>query len=184
MHAMPIRRLLLCSVLATGTALAQDAPPIKPGLWQVHSERLVDDQKAPDPLEQVKNMPPEMRQQMEAMMRERGIDSSGGPGEMKLCMSRESLEEGRWQGDQKQCKTTITSRTASAWKWHSVCKTPNAESDGESIFHGPESYTVKSTTRIKMQGKTQNHQTTMEGKWLGADCGTLPAVKPQPAPVQ
>lgn len=186
MNFMPVvpAAAACAALLAMAAVQAQDVPPIKPGLWQVKSERKIDGKAAPDPLEQVRNSPPEMRRQMEAMMRERGVDSSGGPGEMKLCLSRESLEQGRWQGDQAQCKTTITSRTANVWKWRSVCKSPQAESDGESIFHSPESYTVKSTTKLKMRGKTENHQTTLNGKWLGADCGSLPAVKPQVQPVQ
>ena len=50
---------LLCS--AALAAQAQTAPPIKPGLWQVQSEREINGQKAPDPMEQMKNLPPEAR---------------------------------------------------------------------------------------------------------------------------
>ena len=38
--------IIACLVAgAVGVAQAQTAPPIKPGLWQVHSEREVDGQK-------------------------------------------------------------------------------------------------------------------------------------------
>jgi hypothetical protein len=38
-------------------APAQTAPPIKPGLWQIHSEREVNGQKMPDASERIKNIP-------------------------------------------------------------------------------------------------------------------------------
>ena len=47
-------------------------PPIKPGLWQVHIEREVNGQKAPDMSERMKNMPPK-RAQIEAMMKQHGV---------------------------------------------------------------------------------------------------------------
>jgi len=47
---------------ATFGAQAQTAP-IKPGLWQVHMEREVNGQKAPDMSDRLKNLPPEKRGQ-------------------------------------------------------------------------------------------------------------------------
>ena len=41
----------------------------------------------------------QVRKRMEAGMKERGIDMSGGPGQMKMCLSRESLDSGQWQGE-------------------------------------------------------------------------------------
>ncbi|MBX3621549.1 MAG: DUF3617 domain-containing protein [Rhizobacter sp.] len=164
-------------------AHAQTAPPIKPGLWQVTSTRLVDGQKAPELGEHLKNLPPEARKRMEANMKLHGVDMSGGPGSMKMCMTRESLDQGRWQGEQTNCKTDFTSRTGSTWKWRSSCTQPPSESEGEASFSGSESYTVKSTTRMTLQGQTRVTNMTMNAKWLGADCGDLkPLAPPSRAP--
>ena len=47
--------MLTAALMMSGTAIcaaAQTAPPIKPGLWQVQTDREVDGQKVPDPADQ------------------------------------------------------------------------------------------------------------------------------------
>ena len=175
---------LIIACLVAGTvvaAQAQTAPPIKAGLWQVHSEREVDGQKAqmPDMSERLKNMPPEARKQIEAMMKQRGVDMSGGGG-MRICLGKESLDQGQWQGHQGSCKTDFTSRSGSTWKWHTSCQEPAAETDGEARFAGPESYTVKTATTMTVQGETKTSRMTLTSKWLGPDCGDVKPVTPRP----
>lgn len=175
---------LAALVLVTATAQAQTTPPIKPGLWQVQSERMSDGKKAPDLGEQMKTMSPAMRQRMEASMKQHGIDMSGPPGQMKMCQTQESLDQGKWQGEQSTCKTDFTTRSASVWKWKSSCSQPPSVTEGEAAFSGAESYTVKSTTTMTMQG--QSHVTTMalKAKWLGADCGDLKPLQRPAMPTQ
>lgn len=178
---VPLSPLLLLACLGPAVQ-AQTAPPIKPGLWQVQSERLVNGQKAPDPSQRMKDMPPEVRARLEAAMKERGVDASmGAGGAMKICLSRESLDQGQWQGQQQRCKTDFGTRSASSWKWHSVCTEPASETDGEAIFATPESYSVKTSTTMAIKGQTRTSQMTINAKWLGADCGTL---KPVTAPAK
>lgn len=174
-------RFLVTLALAAGAgAQAQTAPPIKPGLWQVQVQHEgAAAEQMPDMSEHLKNMSPEQRKQVEAMMKSRGVDMSGGPGQMKICLSKESLDQGRWQGDQGRCKTDVTHRSATSWRWHSVCTDPKSESDGEANFSNAESYVVKSSTTMTVQGEVRTTKTRMNSKWLGADCGD---VKPVHAP--
>jgi hypothetical protein len=172
-HAVKVLVLLLAT--SATCALAQTAPPIKPGLWELHSEREVDGQKTADPKDELKKMRPEARKQLEAVMREKGMDVGGGP--VKVCMSREVLDQGQWQGQQSGCKTEITSRSATTWKWRTHCDKPQATGDGEAVFSSPEAYTVKSTMKSTVEGKTRTTRTTAQGRWVGADCGTLPPMK-------
>jgi hypothetical protein len=60
MHRIYVRFLItvLASTAAGFSAQAQTAPPIKPGLWQIHSEREVNGQKQPDASERMKSMSP------------------------------------------------------------------------------------------------------------------------------
>jgi hypothetical protein len=189
MNAQPLRALSLAALLlgCSGGAWAQTVPPIKPGLWQVQNEREVDGQKAPDMSEQLKKMSPAMRERMQANMKQHGVDMSGGPGLMKMCQTRESLDRGTWQGDQGNCKTDFTSRSGSVWKWRSTCAQPPSVTDGEAVFTGPESYTVTSSTSMTMQGQARTSKMTLKAKWLGADCGDLKPVAIPPgakAPVK
>jgi len=170
---------LLCASTFSVASHAADAPPIKPGLWQVRSERAVDGVKAPPMAAQMNNLPPEVRKQMEAMMKQKGVDMSGGSGDIKLCLSKESLDQNQWlaqKNTEKNCKTEIKSRSSSRWTWHSSCIDPKSETDGEAVFNSPESYTMKVATIMTMNGETKTMNMTNTSTWLGANCGDLKPV--------
>jgi hypothetical protein len=175
--------IVCLAALVPGVAQAQTAPPIKPGLWQVRSEREVDGQKAqmPDMSERLKTMPPEARQKIEAMMRERGVDVGAGAGsDMKICLAKESLDPGQWQRHQGTCTTDYTTRTSTLWTWHTTCREPAAETHGEAHFTGPESYVVKTATTMTVRGETRTSRMTLNSKWLAADCGDVKPVTSRP----
>jgi len=169
---------------AHGVVRAQTAPPIKPGLWQVQSQREVDGQRTqmPDMSEHLKNMPPEQRKQIEAMMKQRGVDMSGGSmNDMKICLSKDSVDPSQWQRNQGTCTTDYVTRSSSAWKWHTSCREPAAETDGEAFFTSSDSYTVKTATTMTIQGQTRITRMTLNSKWLGPDCGDVKPVTPPAA---
>lgn len=170
--------LVLWMLAAFSSAQAQTAPPIKPGLWEIRSEREVDGQKAPDPSEQMKNLPPDVRAKVEAMMKEKGVGMGEG-GMNRVCLSRETLDQGRWQGQSDNCKTEFTSRTTSSWKWHSVCMKPDSESDGEALFTSNENYIVKTLMKTKIQGQERLTRMTIHAKWAGDSCGDIKPVQPK-----
>ena len=153
-------------------AQAQTALPIRPGLWQIHIDREVNGQKPPDMSEKMKNMDPETRKRVEAMMKERGIDM-GGSGPDKVCYSKEMIDRGRWAHQEDDCKTDFSSRTTSSWKWHSSCPKLGSESDGEATFSGSENYVVKTSSVAKLGGTSRTSHMTITGKWMSADCGDL-----------
>jgi hypothetical protein len=162
-------------------AQAQTAPPVKPGLWQVQTQREVDGQIArmPDMSEHLKNMPPEQRKQLEAMMKQHGVDmSGGGMNDMKICLSKESVDPSQWQRNQGTCTTDYVTRTGTMWKWHTSCREPAAETDGEAHFTSTDSYTVKTATTMTVQGQTRTTRMTLNSKWLGPDCGDVKPVTP------
>jgi hypothetical protein len=176
---------LIAIALVAGThgiAAAQSAPPIKPGLWQVQTEREVDGQRQrmPDMSAHLENMPPEQRRQLEALMKQRGVDmSSGNMNEMKICLSKDSVDPDQWQRNQGTCKTEYLSRTGTSWKWHTSCREPAAETDGEVTFNNSDSYTVKTATTMTVQGQPRTTGLIFDSRWLGPDCGD---VKPVTAP--
>jgi hypothetical protein len=165
--------------LACSAAWAQTAPPIKPGLWEIKSEREVDGKKAPDPSERMKTMSPEVRAKVEAMMKEKGVAMGTGMA-THICLSRESLDQGNWQSESSNCKTNVTSRSSSTWKWHSVCTQPVMENDGQAVFANSENYTVTSNMKMMMQGQERLSKTTINAKWLGDNCGDLKPVMRKP----
>lgn len=182
MRSMIYGSIVAISIMTCGhgVAQAQTAPPIKPGLWQVHSQREVDGQRVqmPDMSERFKTMRPEARQQMEAMMKQRGVDMGGG--DVKICLTKDSLDPGQWQRQQGTCKTDYSSRSGSTWKWHTSCTEPAAETDGEATFTSADAYTVKTATTMTIQGQTRTTRMVLDSKWLGPDCGDVKPVNPRP----
>lgn len=177
-----MRRTGLASLLAASafaiaalSAPAQTTPRIKPGLWQIHVEREENGQKMPDASERMKdhmkNMTPERRKQFEEMMKQRGVDPGAG-GVVKLCYSQKMVEHGAW-ADQGGCKTDFSNRSATSWKWHSVCPDLGYQGDGEASFPDPDNFVVKSSGVSTNGGKTLSLNSTRTGKWLSADCGDV-----------
>jgi Protein of unknown function (DUF3617) len=159
-------------VVAACGVQAQTAPPVKPGLWQVHAEREVNGQKMPDASDRLKNMSPEKRAQIEAMMKQHGMGT--GPGDMgKVCYTREMLAKDPWANSQTDCKVAFSSRSSSSWKWHTSCPKSGVESDGETIFTNSENYVVTVNSVTKIGDAVRNSHSTITGKWLGSDCGDV-----------
>jgi hypothetical protein len=179
MHRNIVTGIAVLLAPLAASAQTSTTPPIKPGLWEAVSQREVDGQKASDPTDAMKKMPPEARKQFEATMRQKGMDVGAGGGAVKICLSRETLDQGTWQGRSGGCTTDFTSRTAASWKWRSQCTQPPSTGEGEALFTSPEAYTVKSTMTSTIQGKAQTTRMIVNAKWLGADCGSLPPMKPQ-----
>ncbi len=172
-------RLVLCLTAALAPALAAaQAPPIKPGLWEVRSERKLDGQTAPAPADAMKNLSPEVRAKIQAQMKANGV-AIGSDGANRLCLDKSSLDAGRWQSRATTCKTDYSTRTASSWKWHSTCTQPESTSDGEAVFANAENYTVITTSTHTYRGEPRTTQMTIRARWLGADCGDLKSVAPK-----
>jgi len=172
----PFVTSLAALAVAIPALAAAQAPPVKAGLWEVRSERQ-DGRQAASSAEAMKNLTPETRARVEAMLKQQGV-ALGSDGANRLCLSKESLDAGRWQGS-AHCKTEFGSRTASAWKWHSVCPQSDTVIDGEAAFANPESYTVRTATTRTFRGETKVTRTTLQARWLGSDCGDLKPLEPK-----
>lgn len=177
--------LSLCALTSPAHA---EAPPIKPGLWEITMENhTIDGKPVPDVsaqmAEQLKKLPPEMRQQMEAQMKARGVQmgTSGGRGAIRTCMTKEMVDQNRWQRHDGQCENVSMNRAGNTWSWKFKCTQPPSEGEGTTTFQGSEGYVTEMRVNTQRQGKP--HQMTMKhrAKWMGADCGDLKAITP-PAP--
>ena len=160
----------LVAALMPPFSLAQ-TPPIKPGLWEVQSENSTGGQKTTQPSDRLQNLPPAVRAQVEASMKQKGI-AVGGDGLNKICFTKESMDPARF-GNAASCKTEPRERTARSWKSHTVCTEPPMTLDSETVFNSSESYTVNTTMTMTVRGETKTSRRTIRAKWLGADCGDL-----------
>lgn len=167
---------MLCYAWSAAALHAQMAP-LKPGLWQVQIDRETDGQKAPDMAERMKNMPPERRAQMEAMLKKRGMSAAGNV--MKVCQTREMMDSNHFVNPVPNCKITYTTRTDKAWKSHTSCPQMHLESDVDIVFLNPENYIVKTVSAVQSDGQTRTSHMTNTGKWLSADCGDIKPITAQ-----
>lgn len=174
----------LAMTMGTGAALAE-VPPIKPGLWEVHSEgQTLNGKPMPDMSarvrEQMQRMPPQMREQMAAQMKARGVQlSPDGSGAVRMCLTKEMLDQQRWQQTERRCQNASLSHSGNVWRWQVKCTQPPSEGEGETTIESPESYVTHMHMKMQHDGHPQDMTMTHRGKWLGANCGDV-----QPMPLQ
>ena len=180
MRANALAAVLAAVFLSVPVASGAQAPPIRPGLWQMKMERGAADQgRMREMEERMKSMPPEERKQLEGIMKQHGVHL-GDDGGIKVCLDKDSLARNAWRGgrDEGGCKTQTT-RGAKVWKFRTTCPAPSAsETVGEATFVSDTQYTVKSTTTVDQGGQKKTTRMTGTSNWLGADCGDLRPMKP------
>lgn len=174
--------LALTALLAAPLAQAADAPPIKPGLWEMSTDsqqlngKPVPDQSA-QLAAQLKSMPPEMRQQIEAQMKAQGIQintsAAGGGIAARMCLTKAMLDQNRWQQAEGDCTTQVSSRSGNTWKWTMRCTQPPAQGEGITTFSNPEYYTGDVRMTTQDNGKPQVMSMKHRARWISADCGGI-----------
>ena len=114
------------------------------------------------------------------MMKGRGLSLPDANGAMRVCVTKEMFESGRWQqmASEAGCTTNFSTQTSSTWKWHSSCPTLNAESDGETVFNSSESYRTTLKTTVTVKDKPTTSTRIVSSKWLSADCGDVKPIDP------
>jgi hypothetical protein len=174
--------VLSCFAILAVAAGPLPIPPVKPGLWEARWSALDADGHEIVPPEQaaLSKLSPEARARMADAMRARGVSMPDSNGTIKVCLSREMFESGRWQqmASDAGCATNYSTLSGTSWKWHSSCTALKSESDGEAVFSSPESYRTKVTTTATVMGKTNTSTRVVQGKWLGADCGDIKPFAP------
>jgi len=138
--------------------------------------------------EQFANMPPEQRKQMEAIMAQSGmqlseegvsfnndqvqISSSGS--NVKTCITQAEIDRGELPDDVDGCTSTIKKISATRFKSTYVCS-GEEQTTGESEvhFHSPKHYSGTGKMVHMRDGQKHAMAFTMEGKWLGSNCGDI-----------
>lgn len=177
------RAAVLATLLA---ALPAQAQSTKPGLWEINSKMggsAEMDKAMAQMQQQMANMPPAQRKQMEDMLSKQGMSmgaSAGGGISVKVCMTKEMIDRNEiappQQGD---CKSTASPRIGNTQKISYSCTQPPSSGEGQITFTSNEAYTMKMVTTTTVKGKPEKMTMEGSGKWLSADCG---AIKPMAAP--
>jgi hypothetical protein len=173
--------VILWALGAGGAAMmlanATDVPQlnVKLGLWEVATHPQVNG-NLPITDEQLQKLPPEQRAKFEAAM-QAAIARGAQSRIFKECMTAEKRSRGFNAGsDQsKNCKVTLVTNTASEFESHRECSTEDGKQSTSVHFRVVSSDHVSGTVNalISHGTKTMTMNSTMEGKWLGAECGSV-----------
>jgi hypothetical protein len=175
------RRLLqvaLTSLAVTASVQAADLakPNIKPGLWEVSINPKVSGEM-PIPEDQLAKMTPERRARVQAAMQAHMAKGSK-PRVYKECMTPEKIARGFEidpHGDDSSCKRNVVSSSPRELTLHDECNRPERKTVTDVHFEvkGGTQMSGKIDIVMTSAGKTMTINNTMQGKWLGASCGTV-----------
>jgi hypothetical protein len=151
-------------------------PNIKPGLWEVTTNPKVTGQM-PISDYQLAQMTPEQRAKIEAAM-QTGMANANKPRVYLECMTPEKIARGfdiERHGDDSSCQRKVITSSASALKLHDECNRPDRKSitDVQFAVKGGQQMTGQINAVITSGTKTMTVKSSLQGKWLGADCGTV-----------
>ncbi|MES2299967.1 MAG: DUF3617 domain-containing protein [Pseudomonadota bacterium] len=181
-------RIGALAVLAAATLSlsAHGANGIKPGLWemntQMHSANGEMEKAMASMQKQLDAMPPEQRKMVEDIMAKQGVSKGAAPGAMnlKMCVTAEMAARSEMPvHHQGNCTASQTVVAPGNIKVSVACTDPVSTGEGQITYTSDSAYTMKMTNTTTVKGKKEAMSMEAQGKWLGADCGS---VKPYPMP--
>jgi hypothetical protein len=172
-------QLALTSLAVTAWVQAAELtkPNIKPGLWEVATNPHISGEM-PIPEDQLAKMTPEQRAKLEAAMQAH-MTNGAKPRVYKECMTPEKIARGfdiDKHGDDASCKRNVISSSANELTLHDECNKPERKTVTDVHFEVKGGTQMSGKINVVMTssaGKTMTINSTVQGKWLGASCGTV-----------
>ena len=148
---------------------------IRTGLWQSTVTTNISGE-LPIPDDVLARMTPEQRKSIQDQMTASKAQNAK-PRVSQICITQEKLNNG-FQLDNTthpNCKRTIMADTATAMEVHEVCTENGGTTDVSIHYRALTPESLEGTNHVEMvrQGKTMVSDGTIQGKWLGADCGDV-----------
>ncbi len=168
------KRLRMLSAAAFALALSAPAAAqqdMRPGLWEVQLRNAELDAARKQMQQQLAQMPPAQRAQMEKMMGSATAGMLGG-GPMKVCHTAASLKQ-RGPVEQEPGCTVKTSMRGDTHLIDFQCQ-DGRRGKGEFVHKGDSYRGFIEATDPRRPGTMRMEH---EGRWIGADCGTVKPVQ-------
>jgi hypothetical protein len=151
-------------------------PNIKPGLWEVSINPHVSGEM-PIPEAELAKMAPQQRARLEAAMKAHTAKGAK-PRVYKECMTPEKIARGFEidpHGEDASCKRNVVSSSTKELTLHDECNKPERKTVTDVHFEVKDGTQMsgKINVVVTSAGKTMTVNNTMQGKWLGASCGTV-----------
>jgi hypothetical protein len=164
--------LTLCAAFsAAATAATLD---VKTGLWEVTSSGETTG-TPPIPPEVLAQMSPEQRAQMQAQMAA-AMAQSNKPDVTRSCITDKTLQRGLDldQGQRPDCKRTVVNSSSKQIDVRMEC-TGEQKMNGTFHFEATDRQSIRGNLNLVVSNgaNTMTMKRTMQGKWLGSDCGSI-----------
>jgi hypothetical protein len=180
MKRLAITLALLAAIQTQAQAQAQTS--IKPGLWEMNNKvrtgNAQTDQALAMAMQQLANMPPAQRAQMEAMMAQNGVSmpkqSNDGGMTLTACVTPEMAAKKEIPIHQKGNCTSKQDQVAGGLDIAFNCTDPASSGHGKLRFNGDSAYTM--TMQINNSSGAGPQSATVEstGRWLSSTCPAKP----------
>jgi len=159
--------LLLFSMLS---ASAFAANQMKPGLWEMTMKS--------DAMKNMPKIPPEQMEQMRKM----GMNVpqiQDGAMVHKVCITKEMTDGKQPPGMEKNemgCETKNMQQSGNSYSADVVCNSAQMKGNGKvkGTFSGDTAFSSSYDFKGTMHGQPVNQRHENSGKWLSADCGSVP----------
>jgi hypothetical protein len=169
-------------ILSSSTLLAEEKiiiPNLKDGLWETTMSHSGSGLPGIPP-EALAKMTPEQRAQMEAMMKQRGMSSSGGGTAVKSCWTKDKIAKGiAFNQNRENCTFNQTHSSSTHMEFKIHCENNKdgnkTTMDGTTMVDVIGSEAVKGTSHIvsNTNGRPMTMDTTFTSRYLGSDCGDV-----------
>lgn len=181
--APALRLVVLAAVVAsTGTAQAQTAFRLQPGLWEqsmtMKSSSGEMEAKMAQMQQQLASMPPAQRKMVEDMMAKQGVGVGGRNNTVKMCISAEQAARSDLPQQDGRCTQEVLERSGSKVRYRFACTGERPTTgEGEYSMTSPTEYSGHSTMTTTVKGQPEKVEVTNSGRWLGSDCGNIQPLK-------
>jgi hypothetical protein len=177
-------RLHIAAFITALACSAASAQTIKPGLWESTGKMQGNPEleKAMAQIQQqMANMPPAQRKQMQEMLAQQGVQmqlgSAGGMPTTRICVSKEMAEQSMVARHEQGCQHNYSPRVGNTQNFSFTCTNPPAKGEGTITFKGNDAYDSLIKVTSERGGKPETITITGSSKFISSDCGGL---KPPP----
>ena len=169
--AAPLAALCFAATLC----MPATAQSVKPGMWEMQMSMTHSDKKTQQAMaqmqQQLAQMPPAQRKQMEAIMGQQGLAMDGKGGmRVKSCVTPEMAERLEVPVQEGDCKTTPAKRSGNTMQFSYRCTDPDIRGEGTVTFISPTQYSMHSESVQTVSGKSEKITMDVDSRWLSADC--------------
>lgn len=185
-YLITVRAAAAClPVLFCLSAAAQAQAPavtIKPGLWEtsskVSTQDLQTNQALDMAMQQLGNMPPAQRAQMEAFLAKNGVSApkvgSDGAIAVRACITPEMAAKKELPLNQKGQCTSRSTPVAGGIDVSFSCTDPASRGSGQVRFSDDSHYTMALDVTTSATGTPHDVKINSTGRWVAATCPARP----------